>query len=224
MELLKDNKSTNFNSMFSTDSLSINKSEKNQLACVMFTDVVGSTRLMEQDQQQALEILSQNAAMQNSEVIRAGGTVVKELGDGILATFSSATDAVSCAERIMQKAQKIDCLELRIGIHLGEVIFTEKDVFGMVVNIASRLQTLAKKGQILVSESVANMVRRSNGICTELMGLRKLKNVKNRMTVYSIVHENSNYQRQNNWIIENVRLNVQRAVAIVVMFMANGIS
>ncbi len=143
------------------------------------------------------------------------------MGDGILATFDSPSAAVACAESIMEKVENIEGLDLRIGIHLGEVIFTKRDVFGMVVNVASRIQDLAQKGQILVSESVASIISSKNDINTKLMGFRKLKNVKNRMKVYSILNGDSNYRNHNNWTIESLTFNVQRAISLAVLFFAN---
>ena len=221
MKLLKETKTSQTTSRISDSSLRINRVERNQLACIMFTDVVGCTKLMEQDEHMALELLNENAELQNVQITNFGGTVIKEMGDGILATFDSPSAAVACAESIMEKVENIEGLDLRIGTHLGEVIFTKRDVFGMVVNVASRIQDLAQKGQILVSESVASIISSKNDINTKLMGFRKLKNVKNRMKVYSILNGDSNYGNHNNWTIESLTFNVQRAISLAVLLFAN---
>lgn len=221
MKMLREIKTSHATPRISDSLLRINREERNQLACIMFTDIVGCTKLMERDEHRALELLIENAELQNTQVANFGGTVVKEMGDGILATFTSASAAVECAESIIEKAENIEGLELRIGIHMGEVIFTKRDVFGMVVNVASRIQDLAQKGQILVSESVSSIISSKDDTNTKFMGFRKLKNVKNRMKVYSILHSHSNYRHHSNWSVVNLRISAQRVVSFATLVLVN---
>ena len=128
--------------------------QSRQLAAIMFTDIVGYTALMGEDEQKAFDLLRKNRQVQRPLIEKYGGRWIKELGDGVMATFSNATDAVLCAGAIQKTCLDISDLKLRIGINLGEVIFEDNDVFGDGVNIASRLQSLAPAGGIFISESV----------------------------------------------------------------------
>ncbi len=107
-----------------------------QLAAIMFTDIVGYTAFMGQDEQKAFELLRKNRQVQKPLIERFNGKWIKEIGDGILASFTAVTDAVMCAIEIQQACSDLDDLKLRIGIHLGEVVFEGDDVFGDGVNIA----------------------------------------------------------------------------------------
>ena len=117
-----------------------------RLAAIMFTDIVGYTSLMGKDEDKAFQILRTNRKIHRPLIEEYHGTWLKEMGDGILASFNSASNAVRCASKIQVASQKEGVL-LRIGIHEGEVVFDENDVFGDGVNVASRLQEIAKEGR-----------------------------------------------------------------------------
>src|SRR5688572_26478859 len=133
-------------------------SQSRQLAAIMFTDIVGYTALMGDDEQEALALLHKNRLLHKNLIGQFGGKWIKELGDGVLATFSTVTDAVNCACYIIEGCKSVNGLQLRIGIHQAEVVFENNDVFGDGVNIASRLQLLAPKGGICISETVRNNI------------------------------------------------------------------
>ncbi len=122
--------------------------QSRQLAAIMFTDIVGYTALMGDDEDKAFDLLNKNRQLQRPIIEQYGGKWIKELGDGVMASFATATDAVQCAISIQQACYTIPGLQLRIGIHLGDVVFEDNDVFGDGVNIASRLQTIASPGSI----------------------------------------------------------------------------
>src|SRR5215210_478447 len=132
--------------------------QSRQLAAIMFTDIVGYTALMGDDEKRAFEILNKNRKLQKPLIERYNGRWIKELGDGVLASFSTVTDAVNCACSIIKSCGQVDGLQLRIGIHQAEVIFEDDDVFGDGVNIASRLQSLAPIGGVCISETVRNNI------------------------------------------------------------------
>ncbi len=156
-----------------------------QFACIMFTDIVAYTTLIEQNEQLAMQVLAQNRNMQKSLIEYYGGQFVKEMGDGILSMFNSNRSAVSCAQDIQQATEQIDHLRLRIGIHSGQVFKIDGDVFGVVVNIASRLQTLARPGEIMISEDVARWVSSPN-LKPKSNGFSKLKNLSSRIKTFII--------------------------------------
>ncbi|GAA4431687.1 adenylate/guanylate cyclase domain-containing protein [Pontibacter saemangeumensis] len=157
-----------------------------QLAAIMFTDIAGYTALMGSDEQKAFELLNQNRQLHKPLIERYGGRWIKEMGDGVLASFPTVTDAVSCACALVQGCGKVNGLCLRIGIHLGEVVFEDGDVFGDGVNIASRLQALAPPGGIWVSEAVYQNVANKKDISTKLVGEETLRHVREPVRVYQV--------------------------------------
>lgn len=162
-----------------------------QLAAIMFTDIVGYTALMGDDELKAIEILQKNRRLQKPVIEKYYGKWIKELGDGILASFSTVTDAVLCASEIQNTCKGKNEFQLRIGIHLGDVVFENNDVFGDGVNIASRLQSLAPIGGICISESVHNNVSNKKDIQTKFIKEETLKNVKEPVKIYEVIIMNS---------------------------------
>lgn len=157
-----------------------------QLAAIMFTDIVGYTALMGHDEKKAFDILRKNRLLQKPLIETHGGLYIKELGDGTLASFSTVIDAVNCACLMIKACEQIEGLQLRIGIHLGDVIFENNDVFGDSVNIAARLQALAPIGGIWISESVYKNISNKQGIISTFIREENLKNVKDPIRIYEV--------------------------------------
>jgi len=118
-----------------------------KLAAIMFTDIVGYTALMGSDEKKAFELLHKNRNIQKPIIKKYRGKWLKEMGDGILASFHTASDAVRCTGEIQQAVIKEE-IALRIGIHEGEVVFEGGEVLGNGVNVASRLEELANNGSL----------------------------------------------------------------------------
>src|SRR6187402_1129602 len=114
-----------------------------QLAAIMFTDIVGYTALMGKDEQKAFDFLRKNREIHKPFIQEFNGRLIKELGDGMMAVFPTVSDAVMAAIRIQQSCEKMNDFQLRIGIHQGEIVSEDDDVFGDAVNIASRIQNIA---------------------------------------------------------------------------------
>jgi class 3 adenylate cyclase len=161
-------------------------SQSRQLAAIMFTDIVGYTAMMGNNEQKAIELLRKNREIQKPIIEEFGGRWIKELGDGVMASFLSVSKAVYAAIKIQEACFQSKAFQLRIGIHLGEVIFENEDIFGDAVNIASRLQALAPPAGIYVSESVHRDLINKSDIRSEFVGAEVLKNVKEPIQVYSI--------------------------------------
>ena len=157
-----------------------------QLAAIMFTDIVGYTALMGNNEQKAFELLRKNREIQKPIIEEFGGRWIKELGDGVMASFPAVSNAVYAAIKIQEACHQDGAFELRIGIHQGEVVFENDDIFGDPVNIASRLQSLAPPAGIYVSESVQRDLRNKNEIRSEFVREETLKNVKEPIRVYKI--------------------------------------
>ena len=160
--------------------------QNRQLAAIMFTDIVGYTALMGNDEQKAFELLRKNREIQKPIIEEFGGQWIKELGDGVMASFSAASNAVYAAIKIQEACFHSKTFELRIGIHQGEVVFENGDVFGDAVNIASRLQALAPPAGIYVSESVHRNIANKKDIRSEFLRIENLKNVKEPIQIYKI--------------------------------------
>ena len=161
--------------------------QNRQLAAIMFTDIVGYTTLMGSDEQKAFELLNKNRQIQKPIIEEFQGRFIKELGDGTLAIFNTVSDAVYAAMKIREAGNISKDIKLRIGIHLGEVVFENEDVFGDGVNIASRIQQIATPGGIYISESVYNNVFNKQDIITRYVKQETLKNVREPMKIYEII-------------------------------------
>ena len=158
--------------------------QSRQLAAIMFTDIVGYTALMGNNEQKAFEILKKNRDLQKPVIEKFNGRWIKELGDGVMASFNTVSDAVSAAIIIQQNCNTAKDFQLRIGIHLGEVVFENDDVFGDGVNIAARIQAVANPGCIYVSESVHHNVSNKKNIITKFIKEETLKHVKEPVRIY----------------------------------------
>ena len=158
-----------------------------QLAAIMFTDIVGYSALMNKDEEAAFKLLQKNRELHKSAITEISGKWLKEMGDGVLASFNTVSDAVNCALKIQESCINDENISLRIGIHQGEVVFEDNDVFGDGVNIASRIEVLAPAGGIFVSESVSRNINNKKGIETRFVEEKKLKNIEYPVRIYEII-------------------------------------
>jgi class 3 adenylate cyclase len=146
------------------------------LATVMFTDVVGSTeRAGQLGDARWRELLGAHQAAVRAELSRFRGREVKMLGDGCLATFDGPARAIRCGQAIVEKAAGLG-LEVRIGLHCGEVELMGDDVGGIAVHIASRIGALAHGAEVLVSSTVKDLVAGS-GITFADRGVQQLRGI-----------------------------------------------
>ncbi len=157
-----------------------------QLAAIMFTDIAGYTALMEEDEERALELLRKNRTLQGSIIKKYHGKWLKEIGDGVLASFKTISDAVYAAGAIQSACKLEPDLKLRIAIHVGEVIVEENDVFGSGVNVASRIEPLAPVGGILVTDSVYKNIHNKKKISANLVEEKYLRGVKEPVKIYQV--------------------------------------
>lgn len=150
-----------------------------QLAAILVADMVGFTRRMERDEAGTLDALTAHLEGTVAPLInRHHGRIVKLMGDGLLASFTSAADAVSCAVEWQQSPlEEPDPLLFRIGINLGDILMQEDDVFGSGVNLASRLEQLAPPGGVLVSDAVYRVVGNRISVVWEDAGTHTIKNI-----------------------------------------------
>ena len=164
-------------------------SSSRQLAAIMFTDIVGYTALMGNDEHKAFELLKKNRELQKPIIEEFNGRFIKELGDGILASFPTVSDALFAAMKIQQACSASKELSLRIGIHQGEIIFENNDIYGDAVNIASRIQTLGIPGSILFSKKVTDEIKNKAEFSMVSLGSFEFKNVNEPIEVFALAND-----------------------------------
>ena len=157
----------------------------------MFSDVVGYTALMGRDENEALRALDAHRDLLRSLMPKFNGRMVGEIGDGTLTAFHSAIDAVNCAREVQANLQDKPELKVRIGIHLGDVVFSNNTVLGDGVNVASRIHALAPPGGICVSANVHDEIRNKPGTRFKDLGEQRFKNVSRPIRVYQVIADGS---------------------------------
>ncbi len=160
-----------------------------RLAAILFSDLEGYTAQMGADEGRAIAAVQRARAQQHELVTRHHGDWLQEIGDGALCTFPSAVDAITCALEIQSAFAGDPDVRLRIGIHVGDVVISGRDIFGDGVNIASRIQALAAPGGICVSEKVYDEMRNKPGFEARPLGAQKLKNVDHPVRVFALEPE-----------------------------------
>jgi adenylate cyclase len=168
--------------------------EQVNLAAIMFTDIVGYTSLTESDEKLALKLLGKHREIIRPLISAHNGKEVKTMGDAFLVEFTSAAEATRCAIEIQEalysfnlRSKPKERISVRIGIHLGDVIHANNDVYGDAVNIASRIEAICEAGGISVSRQVYDSVRNKlRDISFESLGLKQMKNVENGLEVFKI--------------------------------------
>src|SRR5258705_6699732 len=163
----------------------IEKRVERRLAAVLAADVAGYSRLMGSDEEGTLARLkSIRKALLDPKITEHRGRIVKTTGDGILVEFASAVDAARCAVEVQRdmagqntEIPQAKRIEFRIGIHLGDIIIDDNDIFGDGVNIAARLESIAVPGGISISRAVHDQVRDRIDVCFDDKGEIALKNI-----------------------------------------------
>ncbi len=163
--------------------------EQRTLTAIMFTDIVGYTALMSKDEQNALRILQKSRDLLKSFIKKFNGEWLQAIGDGTLSSFASVVDAVNCALEVQRSLRDDPNISLRIGIHIGDVVIGEDEIYGDGVNVASRLETLADPGGICISGKVYSDIRNKPGMEAVFLGEKTLKNVDLPLKIYALTVE-----------------------------------
>ncbi|TLX99886.1 MAG: adenylate/guanylate cyclase domain-containing protein [Thaumarchaeota archaeon] len=165
-----------------------------RLAAIMFTDIAGYTSLSQRNETLALQLLEEHRSLLRPFFPRHAGKEIKTIGDGFLVEFASALEAVRCAFEMQRSLHERNAMNppgrkvtLRIGIHLGDVVHNQDDVYGDAVNIASRIEPLADPGGICLTEQVYDHVRNKLKFPIVSAGRREVKNVEAPLEVYKVV-------------------------------------
>lgn len=161
---------------------------KRQLSAIMFTDLAGYTAMMQEDEFNAKGIRDKSRRIFEKEIADHDGQILQYYGDGALSLFSSTVSASYSAIAIQRAAMK-DKIPLRIGIHAGDVVIEDDGVFGDGVNIASRIESFAVPGSVMISDKVFDDIKNHQDFKTIMMGEFELKNVKRPVEVYALTNE-----------------------------------
>lgn len=160
-----------------------------RLAAIMFTDIVGYTALMQLDEKAAAKARAQHRAVFNQQHQLHHGEILQYFGDGTLSVFQSGVEAVECAIAIQMALNKDEIVPLRIGLHLGDIVFDGTEIYGDGVNLASRIESMGVAGTILLSAKLNDEVKNHPQISTVSQGLFELKNIANPVEIFSVTNE-----------------------------------
>ena len=165
-----------------------------RLAAVLAADVAGYSRLMGADEEGTLARLKAvRKALVDPTIASHRGRIVKTTGDGMLVEFASAVDAVRCAVEVQRSMAEQNAavpqdqrIEFRIGIHVGDIIFDDNDIFGDGVNIAARLEGIAEAGGVCMSDDAYRQIRGKVEIACDDLGPQTLKNIAEPMRAWRV--------------------------------------
>lgn len=165
--------------------------QSHQLAAILFADIVGYTAMMQENEEQAVEKVNRFREVVELVAEELNGRIIQYYGDGSLLLFQSSTDATEFAKLLQEDLYNEPQIPVRVGIHMGDVLLHGGNIFGDVVNIASRLQSLAPPGAIYISEVVYRNIANKKELESVYVREEKLKNVKDPVKVYQVLTENA---------------------------------
>jgi len=160
--------------------------DRRQLTVVMFADIVGYTALMQHDEAGAINLLERFKEELNLTIKECQGEIVQFYGDGCLAVFTSAADAVSSATILQEEFGTPPPVPVRIGIHLGDVLFKEGNIFGDCVNITSRIESMGIPGAVLLSDAIKKQINNKPEFQLSSLGHVEFKNVDEPMEIFAL--------------------------------------
>ncbi len=168
------------------------KPKERKLAAIMFTDIVGYSAMMQKSEDTANRLRMRHREVFNRITAQYGGEILQYFGDGTLSIFSSATAAAECAVAIQQALKQDPKVPLRIGIHTGEVTYSEEEAYGDGVNIAARLESLCVPGGVFISGKVYDEIKNHARLRAKPIGRHQMKNIQQELEVYALSNEGIN--------------------------------
>ena len=156
------------------------------LAAIMFADMVGYTELMQEDEEKAKQDRDRQREVLEDCILDHKGKVIQYYGDGSLSIFGSAVEAVQCARDIQKALSEEPKIPLRIGLHLGDIVYDDEGAYGDAVNLAARIESLTEPGSILISDRVQEELENHPEFTTEFLGEHDLKHIKRQVGVYAL--------------------------------------
>jgi TolB-like protein/class 3 adenylate cyclase/Tfp pilus assembly protein PilF len=160
--------------------------QNRQLAAIMFTDIEGYSAIMQRNEEKAIFLKNRHREILNNQHEQFNGRIIQYYGDGTLSIFHSAVEAVKCAFE-MQKAFRSDpVVPVRIGLHVGDIVFDDNQIFGDGVNLASRIESLSVPGAVLLSDRINDQVNNHPDVKTISLGIYQLKNIERSVEVFAL--------------------------------------
>ncbi len=163
-------------------------SSDHKLAAILFADIAGYTAMMQKNEQDALELLNRFKEVLENITPKFQGRIIQYFGDGCLLAFDSSTNSVDCAIALQKTFSEIPAVPVRIGLHLGDVIFRNENVFGDGVNIASRIESLGIPGAILISKTIRDQIKNKSDFLLVSLGTFDFKNVSEPMEIFALAN------------------------------------
>jgi TolB-like protein/lipoprotein NlpI len=160
--------------------------DSRQLVAILFADITGFTAMMQQDEALALVSRQKLQDILEKEVVKHNGRIIEFKGDGVLCSFVSSIECVHASVSLQQQMQTAPVVPLRIGIHTGDVLFNDNNIYGDGVNIASRLESFAVPGSIFISGKVYDDIKNQKEFQTASLGLYHFKNVREQVEIFCI--------------------------------------
>jgi TolB-like protein/lipopolysaccharide biosynthesis regulator YciM len=157
-----------------------------QLAAIVFADMVGYTALMHENEQLGQEKRRRFKEILDENVTKFDGKILQYYGDGCLSIFNSAIHSVNCAIQMQKQLLQQPKVDVRIGIHTGDITIEEESIFGDGVNLASRIESLAVPGGIFISEKVHDEIKNQQQIAVTELGFFELKNIKHPVRIFAV--------------------------------------
>jgi TolB-like protein/tetratricopeptide (TPR) repeat protein len=155
----------------------------------MFTDIAGYTAMMQENEKEAMSKRDRQRVILEECVPLHNGKILQTFGDGTLCVFSSAIEAVSCAVKVQVKLQAEPVVPLRVGIHIGDVVYDDREIYGDGVNVASRIESISVAGAVLVSEKVYDDIKNQPYLPAVSIGSFEFKNVSRPVEVFALTAE-----------------------------------
>jgi class 3 adenylate cyclase len=162
------------------------RTPERRLAAILFSDIVLYSAMMEEDEAATLRVVTTNDGIHDRAAAVHRGRVIKRMGDGVMAAFDTASDAVAAAASIQDEVKADGRYRVRIGIHLGEVTDDGDDIYGDGVNIAARVEGIMGPGEVGITQVVYDNLRNRDGFAAEPLGEHALKNVSNPVNLYAV--------------------------------------
>jgi adenylate cyclase len=160
-----------------------------QLSAIMFTDIEGYTAIMQKSEESAIVIRNRHREIIQKGHEQYNGRIIQYYGDGTLSIFHSIVEAVRCALFMQQQFLQAPKVPVRMGLHIGDIIFNEEHIFGDGVNLTSRIESLGVAGGILISDKANDELHNHPDLKTISVGEFQFKNINRLVEVFALDHE-----------------------------------
>ncbi len=164
------------------------KKKQRRLAAIMFTDIVGYSSIMQKNEGLAARLRSRHREVFTRLHEKYDGEIIQYFGDGTLSIFPSTVDAVECAVELQRELKQTPQVPIRIGIHTGDITFSEEEAIGDGVNIAARIESICVPGGVFISGKAHDDIKNHPEIRTRQIGHSPLKNIQQKVDIYAVTN------------------------------------